>query len=80
MSALDWLNLAAWSVVWTIASTIVLPVVYLSWFEPRYGRPSRLHRYLLLLLCGPLLWLIALWDFIEPDESEDRELFREGER
>ena len=36
--------------------------VYLNLFERRRGYPSRRHRFALLFIGGPLIWLAMTWD------------------
>jgi len=63
------LEVASWSIAWGYVASFVA-VLWLNLYEARTSRfPSRLHRYLLLLICGPLLWFLAMWQFIEPVSS-----------
>ena len=59
--------LAVWTVLWVLAVD-----VYLNRWEARRGYPSRRHRFALLFIGGPLVWLAMTWDALEDGRPDAR--------
>jgi hypothetical protein len=53
-------GLCFWTFVWACVVT-----VYLNLFERRRGFPSRRHRFALVFVAGPLVWLAMAWEALE---------------
>lgn len=59
------LNVISACIAWAFAWALAL-LLYLRLFEARRGYPSQIHRRVLIVVGGPVIWLLAAWELPQP--------------